>query len=318
VRIVFLGTPVVAVPALEALVDAGHEVGLVVSQPDRPVGRSRTPRPPAVKVSARALGLAVHQPRRVRDDAFRDCLEAVRPDVLVVVAYGRILPAAVLQSTRLGAINVHFSLLPSYRGAAPVQWALARGEQETGVTTMQMSEGLDEGDVLGTVSLAVARDEHAPALAGRLAVVGARLLVTTLVQAATGSLVPHPQDDARATFAPRLTRADGEIDPALSAREIEGRIRGFDPWPGVWLAREGRRIRLVSGHAEREIRETAGPRPGEIVVEGGRVFMGCGGGTRLRIDAIQPEGRRVLAARDAVNGRQLVAGDRLRGARGAG
>jgi methionyl-tRNA formyltransferase len=311
VRIVFLGTPRAAVASLEALVARGHEVVLVVTRADRPVGRSGRPAPPPVKSAATALGLAVHQPTRVKNRAFVEELSRRRPDVLVVVAYGRILTRRVLDVAPAGAINVHFSLLPKYRGAAPVQWALAHGEQTTGVTTMQIDEQLDAGDLLGQCTVSVLPGEHAPSLEARLAEKGAALLVDTLERLRAGELEPRSQDDAAATYAPLLTPADGEVDPsALTASEIGGRVRGFDPWPGVWLMRRGKRVRLL------EAREAGQRRPGAepgAVVEfaDGALLVACRDGSLLRVTRVQPEGRRAMAARDAVNGRQLVPGDRL-------
>jgi methionyl-tRNA formyltransferase len=317
VRVVFLGTPDAAVPSLDALIEAGHEPVLVVTQPDRPSGRSRRPLPPPVKRAALAHGLEVFQPTRVRGAAFRERLAADRPDLLVVVAYGRILPARVLALGSAGAVNVHFSLLPAYRGAAPVQWALAGGETVTGVTTMLMNEKMDEGDILLQRETAIEPGEHAPALEHRLAGIGAALLVETLGELGAGTLTPRPQDHARATLAPLLSRADGAIRPDLRAEAIEGRVRGFDPWPGVWLSRGGKRLRLV------EARALEGSAPGvpagsltELTREG--LLMVCGEGTRLLVSRVQPEGGRVLEARDAVNGRHLRAGDRLEAAAAQG
>ncbi|NIX18796.1 MAG: methionyl-tRNA formyltransferase, partial [Actinobacteria bacterium] len=201
-RVVFLGTPQAAVPTLEALIRSDHEVPLVVTRPDRAVGRSRRPIPPPVKRAATEAGLPVLQPTKVRAPEFRETLASQAPDALMVVAYGRILPRSVLEVPRLGPINVHFSLLPRYRGAAPVQWALARGESRTGVTTMLMSEGLDEGDVLLEREVAIEPGEHAPALESRLAVLGAELALETLTGLAAGRIEPRPQDPERATYAP--------------------------------------------------------------------------------------------------------------------
>jgi methionyl-tRNA formyltransferase len=246
----------------------------------------------------------------LRDRAIREQLESLQPDLLVVVAYGRILPGRVLRAAPRGAVNVHFSLLPRYRGAAPVQWALANGDEVTGVTTMQITPRLDEGDVLMQREVPVEPGEHAPALSDRLAVVGAELLDETLRRLQAGTLEPVSQDDARASLAPLLSRADGEVDLNLSAREIEGRIRGFDPWPGVWVGRRGKRLRLL------EARRMEGARPEELagqVIEmapPGLVLV-CGGGTLLRLLRLQPEGRRAMSVAEAVNGRQLEAGDRL-------
>jgi len=310
VRIVFLGTPGVAVTALRALAAGGHRVSLVVTRPDRPQGRSGRPAPPPVKQAAADLGIEVHQPTKVRGRAFREELTRHRPEVLVVVAYGRILTRAVLETATAGAINVHFSLLPRYRGAAPVQWALARGERATGVTTMQIDEELDAGDLLMQREVAIEPGEHAPALQERLARVGAELLVETLARLESGALEPRGQDHGLATFAPLLTRADGEVDPALAAPEIEGRVRGFDPWPGAWVGRSGKRLRLVEAAATGETE--AGAMPGQVLgFKGDRLLVACGGGTLLGVDSVQPEGRRVLTAREAANGRQIAPGDRL-------
>jgi methionyl-tRNA formyltransferase len=310
VNLVFLGTPTAAVPAFRALIDAGHRPSLVVTQPDRPVGRSRRPVPPPVKLAALEAEIPVFQPTKVRNAAFRERLEACEPDALVVVAYGRILPASVLRLGRLGAINVHFSVLPAYRGAAPVQWALAQGENVTGVTTMQMNERMDEGDILLQETVAIGEDEHAPALETRLADTGARLLMKTLTGLERGTISPRRQDDALATLAPLLTRGDGFIDPGLTAREIAGRVRGFDPWPGVWVARGAKRVRILEA---REIGEGDPEEPPGLLV--GRVddalIMACGQATRLALIRVQPAGGKALTALDALNGRHLQVGDRL-------
>lgn len=311
-KAVFCGTPPSSVPTLEALIENGHEVPLVVTQPDRPAGRSSTPRPSAIRQAAGRLGLEVIQPSRVGAPEVLDWLRGAAPDVLVVVGYGKILPAAVLHVPRIAPVNVHFSLLPAYRGAAPVQWALARGERTTGVSTMLMSEGLDEGDVLLQEEVAIAPRVHAPELLAQLAVLGARLLVRTLEGLAAGRVVARPQDPARVTLAPRLRTSDGVADFDRRAPELEGRVRGFDPWPGVWARRGSRRIRLVEAQA------VEGPRveepPGSVVrFKADSLWIACGHGTVLAVRRVQPEGRRVISARDAVNGRQLGPGDRLEG-----
>lgn len=305
-----MGTPHTAVPALEALLVAGHDVALTVTRPDRPAGRGRSPQPPPVKEFARSRGLRVLQMDDVRSPEFIEALASASPEVLAVVAFGRILPRQVLAVARHGAINVHFSLLPAYRGAAPVQWALASGEDLTGVTTFRIDEGLDTGDVLAHRPVPIAAGEHAPALLGRLAVAGAALLVETLGGLAAGSIRATPQDHDRATTAPRLTRQDGLWDPSWSARELEGRVRGFDPWPGVWAQRAGKRIRLVDAHALADA--IAEGEPGVVLGLHGEAFrLGCAGGTVAVVDSVQPDGGRVMRAREAVNGRLLRPGDRI-------
>jgi methionyl-tRNA formyltransferase len=311
VRIAFFGTPALAVPSLEASIAAGHEVALVVTQPDRPAGRSREPLPPPVKERALERGLPVLQPRKLGDAALREAVARAGLECLVVVAYGRILPDWLLGAAPLGAINLHFSLLPAYRGAAPVQWALARGESVTGVTTMRISARLDEGDILLQERVPIEEGEHTPALQARLASIGSRLLVRTLEDWARGAIEPRPQDERLASLAPLLRREDGEIDPALPAREIEGRVRGFDPWPGAWVLREGRRLRLVEARAvaDRPARDVP---PGTVLEDGEEAFLvACGALSTLRVTRIQLDGGRVLDARSARNGRLLRAGDRL-------
>lgn len=309
-RAVLLGTPACAVPTFEAVLAAGHDVPVVVSQPDRPVGRSRTPKPPPIKEAALRHGLEVFQPKKVRRPEFLEAIEAASPDVLVVVAYGRILPAPVLEVAPHGAVNVHFSLLPLFRGAAPVQWALARGERVTGVTTMRLNEKMDEGDILLQEEVPILRGEHSPSLLDRLAVVGADLLVRTLQGLEAGSLSPRPQDHTRATYAPLLRREDGWFDPEMDARGIEGRVRGFDPWPGVWAVRSKKRVRIVAATALSE--PSSGQAPGRVVrLEDDALLVACGGDTMLAVTAVQPEGRRAMSAKEAVNGRQLLPGDDL-------
>ncbi len=308
-RIVFLGTPAPAVPSLEAVLAAGHTVPLVVSQPDRPSGRSRVPVPPPVKVAAERRGIAVIQPEKIRGDAFLAALRDAVPDALVVVAYGRILPPAVLDLPPRGAVNVHFSLLPELRGAAPVQWALARALPRTGVSTMRVSEGLDEGDILLQREAPIAPGEHAPALTERLSALGAELLRETLRGLEAGSLAGTPQDPAAATYAPILRREDGAWSPAWTAADLDGRVRGFDPWPGVWVSCRGRRLRITDAAA---MPGSTGAPPGTVLpLEGERLPLACARGTLAAIAAVQAEGGRPATAREAINGRRIGPGDRL-------
>jgi methionyl-tRNA formyltransferase len=305
-----MGTPDTALPSLAAILAAGHDVPLVCTQPDRPAGRTKAPQPPAVKEFALGRGLSVIQPESVRTSPFREAIVDAGADVIVVVAFGRILPRTALDGARLGAVNLHFSLLPALRGAAPVQWALARGESGTGVTTFRIDEGLDTGALLGQHPVPIEPGEHAPALLSRLAVAGAALLVSTLEGLAAGSITPQPQDHTRATAAPMLTKEDGRWDPSWTARDLEGRTRGFDPWPGVWAARAGKRLRLV--HAEALPGARAEDVAGTVLPnENLEVRVVCAGGTVALIDSVQPEGGRVMRAREAVSGRLLCPGDRI-------
>jgi len=263
-----------------------------------------------VKQIALARGLTVIQPDTVRTAAFLETVRSSHPEVLVVVAYGRILPGPVLRAATRGAVNVHFSLLPRYRGAAPVHWALARGERVTGVTTMAMNERMDEGDILLQVEVPIERLEHSPALQDRLAGVGASLLVETLSRLEAEQLHHRVQEAALATYAPLLRRQDGEGDLTLPAREVEGRVRGFDPWPGVWMRIRTRRLRLVRAEASSEIAH--GELPGRVLeFRNGAFRIACGGGTLLDLFALQPAGGKVLTAKEAFNGRIVRPGDLL-------
>lgn len=308
VRLAFLGTPEPAVPFLEALHAARHDVVLVVTQPDRPRGRSGAVLPTPVKQAALGLALPVEQPTRTRGPEFARRLRDSGAELLVVVAYGRILPPAVLQAAPRGAVNVHFSLLPRWRGAAPVQWCLVAGDERTGVSTMQLDEGLDTGPVLLSISTPVERDEHAPALTSRLVTLGVPLLLETIER--LGILVPEPQNGALATPAPLLSRSDAEVDPGMTAREIEGRVRGFDPWPGVWMRKHATRVRIVRA-ATRPVEPPAVPSGTILGLDQGELLLVCGSGTVLGIREVQIEGRRPVAAHDALNGRLLAPGDVL-------
>jgi methionyl-tRNA formyltransferase len=305
-----MGTPETAVPSLDAILAAGHDVRLVCTRPDRPAGRGKTVRGSPVKQRAAALGLPLIQPDRVRTPEFLAAVSGAAPDVLAVVAYGRILTRPVLVAAPHGAVNLHFSLLPSYRGAAPVAWTLARGESVTGVTTFRIDEGLDTGDLLLQRTVPIEPGEHAPALLTRLAGEGAKLLVETLDGLARGTVDPVPQDHRRATVAPLLTREDGAWDPAWTAADLAGRVRGFDPWPGVWASCAGRRLRIVDA---REIAGVCcGDPPGRVLeADGVGVRVACERGTVAVVDRIQPEGGRAMTAREAINGRLLGLGDGL-------
>ncbi len=310
-RIVFFGTPATAVPCLAALLAGGHEVPLVVTQPDRPVGRSRKPQPPEVKVAAIEAGIEVLQPDRVRSRGFRSTIEAAGPELLAVVAFGRILGPRLLATPPLGPVNVHFSLLPRYRGAAPVQWAIARGESVTGVTTMRMNERMDEGDILLQRQVEIGPGEHAPELQARLATLGAELLLETVAGLPRGEITARPQDHDEATHAPILSKRDGWVDGSMTAAEIDGRVRGFDPWPGVWFAVGGQRIRLLEAQVASAPASPGADTPGTLLATGDGLELLCAGGSRLSLLRVQREGRRPQSIAEAIRGRQLAAGDRI-------
>ena len=304
-RVVFMGTPAFAVPTLDALVAAGHEVLGVVAQPDRPVGRGQQLVSPPTVQRARELGLEVRQPRAVKSGAFPEWLETCGAELAVVVAYGRILTPRLLAAPRRGCLNVHASLLPKYRGAAPIQWAVVRGETVTGVTTMKMAEGLDTGDMLLRASTPIGPDEDAEALAGRLSQMGAALLVETLAR--LDELVPEPQDEALATFAPLLTKEHGILDWSRPAGALHDQIRGLKPWPGASCTLRGEALKV--SRARVLAREGQQGAPGEVLAGAG-LLVACGQGS-LEILEGQAPGRRVQPGRDLINGLRIRPGEVL-------
>jgi methionyl-tRNA formyltransferase len=307
VRVVFLGSGAFAIPSFTALIDAGHEVAALITQPDREKGRGRVLTPPPLKPVALARGVAVHQPRRVREESAQEVLRGLAPEVQVVVAYGQILPRSVIDIARHGTVNVHASLLPLYRGAAPVQWAIVNGERETGVTTMLIDEGLDTGPTLLARSAPIGAEETAALLEPRLAVLGAELLLETLAGLENGRLKPTPQDHARATLAPLIRKEDGRIDWSMPAEAVARRVRGFHPWPGTFTTWQGQPLKVLRARAEGE--GTAAP--GEIVADREGLLVGCGQDTRLRLLEVQPESRRPMGAAAFAAGLRLAPGARF-------
>jgi methionyl-tRNA formyltransferase len=305
-RLVYLGTPAFAVPTLGRLVAAGHEVLTVVTQPDRPRGRGQAAAAPPVKEAAIRLGLPVYQPERIRRPEAQAHLRSLAPEIMVVVGYGQIIPQAVIDIAPRGIVNVHGSLLPKYRGAAPIQWAIVNGETRTGVTTMQIDAGLDTGDMLLKAETPIASDENAVELSGRLAEMGAELLVETLDGLARGSIVPAKQDPALATYAPILKKEDGLIDWRQSAEAIHNRVRGLEPWPGAYTRFRGhtlqiRRVRLRPSTAELP--------PGRIISIK-PPCVSCSMGS-LELLEVQLEGRKRISAVDFANGQRLNENDIL-------
>jgi methionyl-tRNA formyltransferase len=309
-KIVFCGTPEFAVPSLQAVVDAGHEIALVLTQPDRPAGRRMELKVSAVKQRALALGMAVEQPEKIKNNLeLRARLEAIQPDAIVVVAYGRIVPQWMLDLPRLGNINVHGSLLPKYRGAAPIQWAVANGETETGVTTMRLDAGLDTGDTLLMQSIPLGPKTTSAELYPQLAEVGAALLVKTLAGLEDGSLAPQAQDHTKATLAPILTREDGRVLPAnFTAQQIYDRWRAFFPWPGCWAVFRGKRFLIYRLHV---VEPSSALVPGELAVIDGELRLGTAQGTQLTLDEVQMEAKAQMSGAAFARDFQLKAGERL-------
>ena len=307
-RLVFMGTPETAVPTLKRCLDDGHEVVAVWTQPDRPAGRGNKLTQSPVKEFALARGLTVQQPTKIRNEEALALFSSHGADAAVVVAYGRILPPNFLRAPRRGCINVHFSLLPQYRGAAPINWAIVRGERETGVTTMQIVEELDAGAILLQRATAIGEHETAPELMERLSVTGAELLSETLIR--FDEIEPREQEEEKATFAPMLRREDGLIEWALDAGAIERRVRGFQPWPNAHTTYNSQR--LVVWRAEVAEGDGQAGDVGQIVrAHGDELLVSCGEGTRLLLSEVQPEGKRRMSARDFLNGARVRVGERF-------
>jgi methionyl-tRNA formyltransferase len=307
VRIVFLGTPEFAVPSLERLSrEAGIELTGVVCQPDRPAGRGGALRAPAVKLAAAALGLPVFQPQRIGSPEGVAWLRKQAPDALAVVAFGQLLAPAVFALPRYGAINAHASLLPQYRGAAPIQWAIARGEATTGVTTMRIDAGLDTGDMLMERTLAIPPEATARDLAPALAALAAELMVETFHALEAGAITPRPQPPS-GSLAPRLRREDGRVHWQAPARDLYNRWRGFQPWPGLHTFWRGRQMAILACHP---VPPLAAAQPGQVVFTGSELMVQCGDGA-LRLDHLRLEGRNPVSGPDFARGAHLEPGERL-------
>jgi methionyl-tRNA formyltransferase len=308
-RLVFLGTPAFAVPTLERVVEAGHEVLAVVTQPDRSRGRGQTPAPPPVKQAALRLGLPVFQPERVRRPEAVERLRGLSAEAMVVVGYGQIIPQSVIDLVPLGIVNVHGSLLPRYRGAGPIQWAIFNGETRTGVTTMRIDAGLDTGDMLLKAETEIGADENSIELGGRLAIMGARLLVETLAGLSAGTIVPEKQDAAQATWAPLLKKQDGLIDWTRDASAIHNQVRGLQPWPGAYTKFRGHSLHVWKSRVERA---TPPAVPGTTHRTAHALAVACGSGA-VELLEVQMEGRKRLPAADFANGQRLADNEILGG-----
>lgn len=307
-KIIFMGTPEFAVSSLQALLDSRHEVVAVVTQPDRPRGRGRKLTAPPIKDLALQAGVEVLQPVAIKTEAFRDELASYQADIFAVTAYGRILPGPLLNIPPMGTINVHGSILPKYRGAAPVQWAILNGETEAGVTIMQMDEGLDTGDILLPGAIPVAPDDTAATMALKLAELGGRLLVEALDKLQAGELKPQPQDNSLVTLAPPLTKEQGQIDWFEPALAISCRIRGLDPWPTAYTFLHGKRLRLFQPEI---VSNSDSSEPGTICAADKNGLLIATGLESLLIKEVQLAGSKRMAVGPFLQGHKLTPGIRL-------
>lgn len=301
-----MGTPQFAVQPLRALAAAGHEIAGVVTRTDKPAGRGRILAAPPVKRVARDLGIAVYQPRRVRAPEFIELLRKIEPEAIVVAAYGQLLPRELLTLPKFGCINIHASLLPAYRGAAPINWAIIRNERETGNTIMLMDEGMDTGAILMQESIPIGPEDTAGALTEKLSSLGAKLITRALPLIAAGKLVPLAQDASKATMAPLLKKGDGLVDWKLPAAEIHNRVRGLSPWPGAYCFLDGKMVKIIMT----EVIDGAGE-PGTLY-EKDKNTLGAGTGSGiLRILSLQPEGGKPMTASEFMRGHRGIAGKKF-------
>lgn len=306
-RIVFMGTPEFAVPCLQKLIDCGHEITGVFTQPDKPQGRKMILTPPPVKALALENGLTVYQPLKMRDGTALEMLKEANPELVIVVAYGKILPKEILEFPKYGCINIHASLLPKLRGAAPIQWSVINGCEKTGVTSMQMDEGLDTGDMLITAELEIGENETAGELHDRVSALGAEVLEQTITALQNGELKPERQNHDEFTYAPMLSKELSPIDWNLPAREVHNKIRGLSPWPSAISVLNGKKVKihrsvLVSGK---------GGAAGEVAENGKRLVVACGDGNCIEILNIQAEGKKAMSASDFMRGNPVNIGDRF-------
>lgn len=305
-----MGTPQAAVPSLQRLLTDGHEVVAVWTQPDKPAGRGEQMRVSPVKAFALDHDLKIEQPRKIKTGEAKELFASYKADAGVVVAYGRILPVEYLTAPRRGCINVHFSLLPLYRGAAPANWAIVNGDLKTGVTTMFIEEELDSGPILLQRETVIGKAETAPELMGRLAATGAELLSETIAQ--IDRITPRPQRDHEATFAPILTKADGLIDWSKPAAAIEQCVRGFQPWPTAYTPHSGRRLIIWKAIVAEAAGAGGSPPPGAVIAaDGDHLVLSCGDGSCLQLLEVQPEAKRRMSIRDFLNGTRLKVGERF-------
>ena len=303
-KLVFMGTPDFAVPCLEELIKAGHEIVGVFTQPDKPVGRKRVMTPPPVKVCAEKNGITVYQPDSVRTEECLSLMKELNPDCVVVVAYGKIIPSEMLKLPKLGFVNVHGSLLPKYRGAAPIQWSIIDGEKKTGVTTMQMDDGIDTGDMLEVSETEIGENETAGELFDRLAEMGGKLIVSTLSKLEKGELTPIPQDHEKSNYAKIISKEMALIDFNMSAENVFNLIRGFNPWPIAYTIIGDKRLKVF---AAEKIGSVNG-KSGEVVSSDGTLTVAFGDGNGLKFTDVQLEGSKRMSATEMLKGRPIEKG----------
>ena len=305
-KIIFMGTPDFAAASLEALIDSRHEIQAVVTQPDKPKGRKGELTPSPVKVIAKREGIKVYQPLKVRDEEFVDTLRAYNPDVMVVVAFGQIIPLSILKMPKYGCVNIHGSLLPKYRGAAPIQWAVLDGEKETGITTILMDEGIDTGDILLKKTIKIDADETSGSLFDKLKALGAETILETLDELEKGSITPTKQGESPTAYAKMLTKAMGLIDFTKSAKELDCFVRGMDPWPSAYTLLAGKTLKLWKVRAV----EKSG-KAGSVIEIGKESFtIACGEGA-IEVLEVQLEGKKRMSAGDFLKGSTLNKGQEL-------
>jgi methionyl-tRNA formyltransferase len=314
-RLVFCGTPQFAVPTMSHFLgQSDFEIAAVITQPDRPRGRGQEVSFSPVKQTALAAGIPVHQPEKIRAPEAQDLLQKIAPDVIVIIAYGQIIPARLLPIPQLGWINLHASLLPKYRGAAPINWAIVNGDRKTGVTTMRIDAGMDTGEILLQQEMGIGPSETAPELAKRMSELGAPLMVETLRGLSAGAVKPRPQSSEQASLAPMLKKEDGRIDWSRPAQEIFNRMRGFAPWPGAYTTFRGQTCHIWGEPASNELgeqnaRQSKTGVPGSLVVERDRAVVSCGDATYLRLLSVKLEGRKQVSAAEFANGAHLHSGE---------
>lgn len=304
-KLVFMGTPDYAVNTLEALIAAGHNVAAVFAQPDKPVGRKHIITPPPVKVCAQKHGITVYQPNTLRDGKAEEILKEIAPDVIVVVAYGKILPKEILEIPKYGCVNGHASLLPKYRGASPIQWCIVCGEKETGVTAMLMDEGMDTGDILKTVETKIGEEETAEELFDRLSVITAELLVNTLAELEKGNIIPIKQDEEKASYAPIIKKEMAQLDFVnKTATEIHNAVRGYYSWPCAYFFLENKRIKVIKA----TVTDNTDARAGTVIKSTDSLVIACKDGTAVELVTVQPEGSKPMTAKQMLCGRPIAQG----------